>query len=115
MSLKVLVIVMIRAEAETGLGALPVPTVVFPPSVHSPPTRVHEEIGDCGEVEAKLLGDGDLHVFTGSLSLFENGLDKAEKNTKSQKVRAKTKRYKVQIKTLLRKPIKTMRKGRVKS
>ena len=44
---------------------------VFSPLVHAAPPGVHEEVGDCGGVEAELSGDGDLHLLAGTLGLLK--------------------------------------------
>ena len=44
---------------------------VLPPLVHAPSPGVHEEVGDCGGVEAELSGDGDLHLLAGTLGLLK--------------------------------------------
>ena len=44
---------------------------VLAPLVHAPPPGVHEEVGDCGGVEAELSGDGDLHLLAGTLGLLK--------------------------------------------
>ena len=44
---------------------------VLPPLVHTAPPGVHEEVGDCGGVEAELSGDGDLHLLAGTLCLLK--------------------------------------------
>lgn len=43
------------------------------PAVHTPPAGVHEEVADGGELQAQLLGDGDLHFLGGTLVLLEDG------------------------------------------
>ena len=45
---------------------------VLAPLVHAAAPRVHEEVGDCGGVETELSGDGDLHLFRGTLGLLKH-------------------------------------------
>jgi len=45
--------------------------LVLPPLVHRAPPRVHEEVRDCGGVEAELAGDGNLHFFRRSLGFLK--------------------------------------------
>lgn len=51
-----------------GAGA-----VVIVPAVHAAAARVHEEVADGAELQAELLGDGDLHFLGRTLVLLEDG------------------------------------------
>ena len=51
---------------------------VLPPLVHTAPPGVHEEVGDCGGVEAELSGDGDLHLLAGTLGLLKREVRERE-------------------------------------
>ena len=44
---------------------------VLPPLVHRPAARVHEEVRDCGGVEAELASDGNLHFFRRALRFLK--------------------------------------------
>ena len=48
-------------------------TVVVMPAVHTAAACVHEEIADGAELQAELLGDGDLHFLGWALVLLEDG------------------------------------------
>lgn len=54
-----------------GRGA-PSAQVVLPLLQAAAP-GVHEEVADGGELQAQLLGDGDLHLFRRALVLLEDG------------------------------------------
>ncbi len=43
------------------------------PAIRASSACVHEEVADGGELQAQLLGDGDLHLFAGPLVLLEDG------------------------------------------
>lgn len=47
------------------------------PAVHAAAPRVHEEIADGVELQAQLLGDGDLHLLGRPLVLLEDGDERA--------------------------------------
>ena len=47
-------------------GPVLTPCTFGAPAVVAAAARVHEEVGDRGELETQLLGDGDLHLFGGS-------------------------------------------------
>lgn len=47
------------------------------PAVHAAPACVHEEVADGAELQAKLLGDGDLHFLGRPLVLLEDGDESA--------------------------------------
>lgn len=51
--------------------------MVVVPTVHAAATRIHEEVADGAELQAQLLGDGDLHFLGGTLVLLENGDERA--------------------------------------
>lgn len=55
-----------------GRGGAPGAQVVLPLLQAAPP-GVHEEVADGGELQAQLLGDGDLHFFGRALVLLEDG------------------------------------------
>lgn len=55
-----------------GRGGAPGAQIVLPLLQAAPP-RVHEEVADGGELQAQLLGDGDLHFFGRALVLLEDG------------------------------------------
>lgn len=55
-----------------GRGGAPGAQVVLP-LLQAAPAGVHEEVADGGELQAQLLGDGDLHFFGGALVLLEDG------------------------------------------
>lgn len=56
-----------RRGLGAGAGA------VVCPFVQAPAAGVHEEVADCGEFEAQLLRDGELHLFGRPLVLLEDG------------------------------------------
>lgn len=45
------------------------------PLVQAPPPGVHEEVANGGQLQAQLLGDGDLKVLGRPLVLVENGVE----------------------------------------
>lgn len=47
--------------------------MVVVPTVHASASRVHEEIADGAELQAQLLGDGDLHFLGWTLVLLKDG------------------------------------------
>lgn len=47
------------------------------PLVEVASAGVHEEVADGGELQAQLLGDGDLQLFGGAVVLPEDGLERA--------------------------------------
>lgn len=51
--------------------------VVVVPAVHAAAPRVHEEVADGAELQAELLGDGDLHFLGWALVLLEDGDESA--------------------------------------
>lgn len=55
-----------------GRGGAPGAQVVLP-LLQAAPAGIHEEVADGGELQAQLLGDGDLHFFGGALVLLEDG------------------------------------------
>lgn len=48
-------------------------TVVIVPAVHTAAASIHEEVADGAELQAELLGDGDLHFLGWTLVLLEDG------------------------------------------
>lgn len=56
-----------------GAGLNRAGRVLVLPAVHAATAGVHEEVADGGELQAQLLGDGHLHLFAGTLVLFEDG------------------------------------------
>lgn len=46
------------------------------PLVQAPTACVHKEVADCGQLEAQLLGDGDLQLFGWTLVFFEDGVER---------------------------------------
>lgn len=49
---------------------------VVHPLIEAPAPCVHEEVADCGQLQAQLLGDGDLQLFGWTLVLFEDGMER---------------------------------------
>lgn len=47
--------------------------MVIVPAVHAAAARIHEEVADGAELQAELLGDGDLHFLGWTLVLLEDG------------------------------------------
>lgn len=47
------------------------------PLVEVAPAGVHEEVADGGELQAQLLGDGDLQLLGGAVVLSEDGHERA--------------------------------------
>lgn len=47
-------------------------TALVCPFVEVAPAGIHEEVADCGELQAELLGDGDLQLFGGPVVLPED-------------------------------------------
>lgn len=47
--------------------------MVVVPAVHAAAPCVHKEVADGAELQAELLGDGDLHLFGWTLVLLEYG------------------------------------------
>lgn len=47
--------------------------MVIMPAVHTAAACIHEEVADGAELQAKLLGDGDLHFLGRTLVLLEDG------------------------------------------
>lgn len=45
--------------------------VVVLPLVQRTPPGVHKEIGNCGDFQAQLLGDGCLHLLAGTFGFLE--------------------------------------------
>lgn len=45
------------------------------PFVQAPPARIHKEVADGGQLEAELLGDGELQLFGWALVFFEDGME----------------------------------------
>lgn len=61
-------------EGGGGCARLPrAGAVVIVPAVHAAAACVHEEVADGAELQAELLGDGDLHFLGGTLVLLEDG------------------------------------------
>lgn len=50
-------------------------TVVHP-LVQAPAPSVHEEVADRGQLEAQLLGDGELQLLGRTLVLLEDGVER---------------------------------------
>lgn len=55
-----------------GAGLNRAGRVLVLPAVHAATAGVHEEVADGGELQAQLLRDGHLHLFAGTLVLFED-------------------------------------------
>jgi len=51
----------------------PMTVLLRVPAVRAAAACVHEEVGDGGELQAQLLGDGDLHLLGGTAVLSEDG------------------------------------------
>ena len=51
--------------------------MVIVPAVHAAAARIHEEVADGAELQAKLLGDGDLHFLGWTLVFLEDGDERA--------------------------------------
>lgn len=47
--------------------------MIIVPAVHAAAARIHEEVADGAELQAELLGDGDLHFLGWTLVLLEDG------------------------------------------
>lgn len=47
--------------------------MVIMPAVHTAAACIHEEVADGAELQAELLGDGNLHFLRWALVLFEDG------------------------------------------
>ena len=47
--------------------------MVVVPAVHTTAACIHEEVADSAELQAELLGDGDLHFLGWTLVLLEDG------------------------------------------
>lgn len=61
-------------EGGGGCARLPgAGTMVVMPAVHTTAARIHEEVADGAELQAELLGDGDLHFLGWTLVLLEDG------------------------------------------
>lgn len=66
----------------SGFGAGPGPGVgrvagaVVHPLVQAPATGVHKEVADRGQLQAQLLGDGDLQLLGRTLVLLEDGVER---------------------------------------
>lgn len=69
----VAVAVPVRIVVHVAVAVHPVVVLLSVPAVRAAATRVHEEVGDGGELEAQLLGDGELHLLGGAPVLPENG------------------------------------------
>lgn len=46
--------------------------MIIVPAVHTSAARIHEEVADGAELQAELLGDGDLHFLGWTLILLED-------------------------------------------
>lgn len=46
------------------------------PLVQTPAPSVHEEVTDRGQLEAQLLGNGELQLFGWTLVLLEDGMER---------------------------------------
>lgn len=57
-----------RGARLAGAGA-----VLVVPAVHAAAPGIHEEVADSVELQAQLLGDGDLHLLGRALVLLEDG------------------------------------------
>lgn len=57
-----------RGARLAGAGA-----VLVVPAVHAAAPGIHEEVADGVELQAQLLGDGDLHLLGRALVLLEDG------------------------------------------
>lgn len=51
--------------------------MVVVPAVHAAAACVHEEVADGAELQAELLGDGDLHFLGRAFVLLEDGDERA--------------------------------------
>lgn len=69
-----------------GRGGAPGAQVVLPLLQAAPP-GVHEEVADGGELQAQLLGDGDLHFFGGALVLLEDGEERSALEVREHQAR----------------------------
>lgn len=49
---------------------------VVHPLIQAPAARVHKEVADCGQLQAQLLGDGELQLFGWALVLLEDGMER---------------------------------------
>jgi len=67
-------------------GGAPGAQVVLPLLQAAPP-GVHEEVADGGELQAQLLGDGDLHLFGGPLVLLEDGEERSALEVREDQAR----------------------------
>lgn len=48
---------------------------VVHPLVQAATACIHEEVTDCGQLQAQLLGDGQLQLFGRALVLLEDGME----------------------------------------
>lgn len=60
-----------------GVGGCSGGPAVLHPLVQAAAPGVHEEVADGGELEAQLLGDGELQFLGGALVLVEDGVQRA--------------------------------------
>jgi len=49
---------------------------VVHPLIQASAARIHKEVADCGQLEAQLLGDGDLQLFRRTLVLLKDGVER---------------------------------------
>lgn len=49
---------------------------VVQPLVQAPAACVHKEVADCGQLQAQLLGDGELQLLGRTLVLLEDGVQR---------------------------------------
>lgn len=49
---------------------------VVHPLIEAPAACVHKEVADCGQLEAQLLGNGELQLFGWTLVLLEDGVER---------------------------------------
>jgi len=73
-------LLLLSGLGEVGGGRARLPgagAVVVVPAVHAAAPRIHKEVADGAELQAELLGDGDLHFLGWTLVLLEDGDESA--------------------------------------
>lgn len=62
-----------RVHVAVAVAEHPVIVLLCVPAVRTAASRVHEEIGNGGELQSQLLGDGDLHLLGRAPVLSKDG------------------------------------------
>lgn len=60
-------------SVQVAVTVHPVTMLLRVPAVRTAAARVHEEVGDGGQLQAQLLRDGELHLLGGAAVLSEDG------------------------------------------